>query len=93
MQKIEITKIHCELMGDLFINDLLDPKKIEYSILPEMKRCLGVENATISVSLALQKCGLEDGVIAGAIAGQLTGYEKAPLVFTTERLEQFRGEK
>jgi hypothetical protein len=81
IERIEITRKHCELMGDLFINDCIDGKKIEDLIIPEMKRYLGDRNATISVSLALQKAGLEHGMMAGTIASRLTGDRDIPLVF------------
>lgn len=88
MQRIEISRKHCELMGDLFINDLLDPKKIEHSILPEMKRCLGEDNATISISFALQKCGCEGGLVAGTIASYITGGKPALAVLKKEEEEK-----
>ena len=80
MQKVEITREHCKLMGDFFINDCIDGKKIEDLIIPVMKRCLGVENATVSISLALQKSGLSHGLFAGTIASRLTGNKDIPLV-------------
>lgn len=80
MERVEITREHCKLMGDLFINDCIDGKKIEDLIIPEMKRCLGERNATISVSLALQKSGLSHELMAGTIASRLTGDRDIPLV-------------
>lgn len=81
MKKIEITRLHCEVMGDLFINDCMDGKKIEDLIIPEMKRYLGQRNTTISISLALQKSGLKHSLMAGTIASRLTGELEIPMVF------------
>ena len=81
IQKVEITREHCKLMGDFFINDCIDGKKIDDITIPEMKRYLGDRNATISISLALQKAGLEHGMMAGTIASRLTGDRDIPLVF------------
>lgn len=81
MEKIEITKNHIKLMGDFFINDCIDGKRIEDLTIPEMKRYLGERNSTIGVSLALQKAGLENAMMAGTIASRLTGDRDIPLVF------------
>jgi hypothetical protein len=80
MQKVEITREHCKMMGDFFINDCIDGKKIDDLTIPEMKRYLGERNSTISISLALQKCGLAHEIMAGTIASRLTGDRDIPLV-------------
>lgn len=94
MKKIEITKEHCRLFGDLFINDCMGGKKIDEITIPEMERYLGKEKAVISISLGLQKAGLDNSMFAGNIASKLVGYEGIKLTsLDTDELEEKQEKK
>ncbi len=87
MEKVVITKEHCKLMGDFFINSGIDAKKLDY-VINDMKSYLGEENAGLSISYALQKSGLNNSLFAGALAKQLADLKQVPFLEYETELEK-----
>jgi len=73
MKKLEITKDHLENFGDVFLNDCMDGKDVDNHTIHSMQKLIGEENTQKSISIALQKAGIEERQITSVIARALTG--------------------
>ena len=78
MKKIELNRTHSNALADILINNLSEGKKFEFHIGAVMK-LVTKEEASVVISLALQKAGLEDVMMAGNIANTIVDGKAIPM--------------